>query len=216
MNHIKTLPPVIVSRYRGWRATTYEENKTWYHQLAEVGQSPRTMVITCCDSRMQISSLFNLDMGEVFVHQNIANLVPTYKPDGAQHGTSAAIEYAVKVLKVASIIVLGHSNCGGIKGAHKMFSSQSESDGQDDFLTPWLKQIKPGFERALEIHKGKLDDLSTMEQQSVLVSMENIMSFPYVKSAVDEGRLALHALWNDTGAGLMLNYNPQTKSFETV
>ena len=107
MDHASPLPPYLVQRYNGWKATSYQENKAWYHRLAEDGQHPRAMVISCCDSRVHVTAIFGADHGEFFIHRNIANLVPPYKPDGDIHGTSAAVEYAVTVLKVAHLVVLG-------------------------------------------------------------------------------------------------------------
>lgn len=214
MKYVKLLPSVLVKRYRGWRATTFEENKSWYQRLAALGQNPRTMIISCCDSRLQISSLFDLEMGEVFTHQNIANLVPKYKPDDEQHGTSAAIEYAVRFLRVSNIIVMGHSNCGGIKGAHDMFADGATNDTK--FLTPWLEQIRPAFELAKDTTKNGDDIINQMEKHSVLVSLENLMTFPFVQEAVENNQLTLHGLWNDIGEGLILQYNHQTHRFENA
>ena len=117
MHRAKPLPSLLVQRYHGWKATTYTENKSWYKRLADEGQRPKTMIISCCDSRVHVTSLFGADQGEFFIHRNIANLVPPYEPDGNQHGTSAAVEYAVTALKVAHLIVMGHSSCGGVAGA---------------------------------------------------------------------------------------------------
>ena len=101
MEFAKPLPEYLVKRYQGWKATTYAENKSWYKRLAEDGQHPRAMVISCCDSRVHVTSIFGADQGEFFIHRNIANLVPAYAADGKQHGTSATVEYAVTALKVA-------------------------------------------------------------------------------------------------------------------
>ena len=117
MLNAKPLPHYLVSRYNGWRATTFAENRAWYNRLAEDGQRPRAMIISCCDSRVHVTSIFGADTGEFFIHRNIANLVPPYTPDGQQHGTSAAVEYAVKALKVAHLIVMGHTKCGGVAGS---------------------------------------------------------------------------------------------------
>ena len=92
------LPAYLVQRFHGWHATTWEANKAWYRKLASGGQHPRAMVISCCDSRVHVTSIFGADEGEFFIHRNIANLVPPYSPDGTYHGTSAAVEYAVTAL----------------------------------------------------------------------------------------------------------------------
>ena len=100
------LPSYLVQRYRGWKATKFVENKSWFKHLAESGQHPRAMVISCCDSRVHVTAIFGSDTGEFFIHRNIAALVPPFQPDGDHHGTSAAVEYAVTTLKVAHIIVV--------------------------------------------------------------------------------------------------------------
>jgi carbonic anhydrase len=120
MDQAKPLPSYLLQRYHGWKATTYSENQAWYRRLASEGQRPRALVISCCDSRVHVTSIFGADQGEFFIHRNIANLVPPFKPDGDYHGTSAAIEYAVTALNVAHLIVLGHSNCGGVQGCIDM------------------------------------------------------------------------------------------------
>ena len=116
------LPTYLAQRYLGWKATKFQENKAWFRHLADMGQHPRAMVISCCDSRVHVTAIFGSDTGEFFIHRNIANLVPPYQPDGDHHGTSAAVEYAVTTLKVAHIVVLGHSNCGGVNGCYEMCS----------------------------------------------------------------------------------------------
>ena len=116
MTNTKPLPTYLIQRYHGWKATTFTENASWYRRLADDGQRPRAMVISCCDSRVHVTSIFGAEQGEFFIHRNIANLVPPYQPDGDHHGTSAAVEYAVKYLKVSNILVLGHSSCGGVQG----------------------------------------------------------------------------------------------------
>lgn len=99
------LPHYLVQRYHGWHATAFTENRVWYRRPAEDGQRPRAMVIACCDLRVHVTSIFGADTGEFFIHRNIANLVPAYAPDGEQHGTSAAVEYAVNSLKVAHLVI---------------------------------------------------------------------------------------------------------------
>ena len=91
MHRVRPLPSFLVQRYNGWKATTYAENSAWYRRLAEEGQRPRAMVISCCDSRVHVTSIFGADQGEFFIHRNVANLVPPYEPDGDHHGTSATV-----------------------------------------------------------------------------------------------------------------------------
>lgn len=212
MKYAKPLPEYLSKRYHGWKATSYEENKGWYRHLAEQGQHPRAMVISCCDSRVHVTAIFGADQGEFFIHRNIANLVPPYKPDGLQHGTSAAVEYAVTALKVAHLIVLGHSSCGGVKGCYDMCSGHApELEETSSFVGRWMDILRPGFER---LQDG--DDAArtrALEKEAVLVSLENLMTFPFVEEAVKNGNLSLHGLWNNIGEGGLEYYDAEKKAF---
>ncbi len=150
--HVRPLPSYLVSRYHGWKATTYTENRAWYRRLADEGQRPRAMIIACCDSRVHVTSIFGADSGEFFSHRNIANLVPPYNPDGDHHGTSAAVEYAVTSLKVAHMIVLGHSQCGGVHGCHAMCTGHApELEQKTSFVGTWLNLLRPAYEEVKEL-----------------------------------------------------------------
>jgi carbonic anhydrase len=207
MEHARPLPSYLVQRFHGWRATAYQENKAWYRRLAASGQHPRAMVISCCDSRVHVTSIFGADEGEFFIHRNVANLVPPYNPDGERHGTSAAVEYAVTSLGVAHIVVLGHSNCGGVKGCHDMCSGAApQLEEKTSFVGRWMDILRPGYDRVA----GLAPELQVpaLEKQAVLVSLENLMTFPFVASAVADDRLTLHGLWNNTGEGALEHYDP--------
>lgn len=200
MKTSRPLPDYLVRRYLGWKATTYAENRSWYRRLADDGQHPRAMVISCCDSRVHVTSIFGADQGEFFIHRNIANLVPPYSADGGLHGTSAAVEYAVRSLHVAHIIVLGHSGCGGVQGCYDMCSGEApDLEASTSFIGRWMDILRPGFDT---LPPGpRPDRLRTLEKAAVVVSLENLMTFPFVAAAVADDRLTLHGLWNDIGAG---------------
>ncbi|MEH6835089.1 MULTISPECIES: carbonic anhydrase [Falsihalocynthiibacter] len=216
MEHAKPLPSYLVQRYMGWKATTYAENRIWYQRLADEGQRPRAMVISCCDSRVHVTSIFGADQGEFFIHRNIANLVPPYKPDGDIHGTSAAVEYAVSALHITNMVVLGHSGCGGVRGCHDMCSGIApELEEKTSFIGRWMDILRPGFERVVHI-EDEAERTRALEHQSVLVSLENLMTFPFVRDAVEEGRMSLHGLWTDIGEGGLEYYNPKTGLFASV
>jgi len=215
MQSARPLPEYLIKRYQGWKATTYAENKGWYRRLAEEGQRPRAMVISCCDSRVHVTAIFGADQGEFFIHRNIANLVPPYHPDGLQHGTSAAVEYAVTALKVSHLIVMGHSGCGGVDGCYEMCSGNApELEDKTSFIGRWMDILRPGFDR---LPDG--DDASrkqALEKEAVLVSLENLMSFPFVKSAVDAEELSLHGVWNEIGEGELEAYDPNVAAFVKI
>jgi carbonic anhydrase len=215
MNNAKPLPSYLVQRYHGWKATTYESNQAWYRRLADDGQHPRAMVIACCDSRVHVTSIFGADQGEFFIHRNISSLVPPYKPDGQQHGTSATIEYAVAVLKVGHLIVMGHSNCGGIQGCIDMCSGAApELEDKSNFTGRWMDILRPRYKHVKDLPREEQN--VALEKEAVLVSIENLMTFPFVADAVKSGRLTLHALWNDVGEGVLENYVPDAGEFQPI
>ena len=115
MQSAHPLPDYLAQRYKGWKATKFADNAAWFRHLADEGQHPRAMVISCCDSRVHVTSIFGADRGEFFIHRNIANLVPPYSKDGHFYETSAAIEFAACYLNVEHIIVMGHSRCAGVR-----------------------------------------------------------------------------------------------------
>lgn len=216
MHRVKPLPGYLVQRYHGWKATSYQENRSWYRRLATEGQRPRAMVISCCDSRVHVTSIFGADEGEIFIHRNIANLVPPYQPDGDHHGTSAAVEYAVKVLNVAQLIVMGHSQCGGIAGCIDMCKGNApELDAKDSFVGRWMDILRPKYELVADI-EDRAEQERKLEKHSVVISLENLMSFPFVTAAVDAGELTLHGIWNEIGGGKLEYFDPATEAFHPV
>ena len=215
-NYIKILPNYLVKRYKAWKATVYEENKNWYNKIAIEGQNPRAMVISCCDSRIHVTSMFGADSGEFFIHRNIANLVPPYNPDGDHHGTSAAVEYAVKKLHVSHIIILGHSHCGGITSGYRLFNGDQISD-ESIFVNKWLNILKPAYKNISkngnQFHERLIEDLG---KESIKLSLKNLTDFPFIKSALNKNELLLHGLWHDIGTGPMETFDPSSMSFVKI
>lgn len=197
MHRVKSLPNYLLDRYKDWKTTTFPENRDWFQKLATEGQNPHAMVIACCDSRVAINSIFGQRTGELFVHRNIANLVPPYTPDGAHHGTGAAVEFAVKHLKVEHILVMGHSNCGGVQGCIAMCEGTApEFDRQESLIGRWLDVLRPGFARVRDISETDLRQ-TALEKEGIHVSLENLLGYPFVEAAVESGTLSLHGLWAD-------------------
>ncbi|MEM6371156.1 MAG: carbonic anhydrase [Pseudomonadota bacterium] len=216
MHRIKPLPTFLLQRYQGWKATTYAENSAWYRRLATEGQRPRAMIISCCDSRVHVTSIFGADQGEFFIHRNIANLVPPFEPDGDHHGTSAAVEYAVNVLKVAHIVVLGHSRCGGVQGCIDMCEGRApELEEKASFVGRWMDILRPKYSEVADIQAPE-DKSQRLEQLAVVTSMENLMTFPFVESRVNDGSLSIHGLWTDIAEGGMRQFMGKTLDFQPV
>ncbi|MEP2530798.1 carbonic anhydrase [Shimia sp.] len=216
MDKVKPLPSYLVQRYKGWKATSYAENVSWYRHLGAQGQHPRAMIISCCDSRVHVTSIFGADQGEFFIHRNIANLVPPYKPDGAQHGTSAAVEYAVTALKVAHLVVLGHSQCGGVQGCLDMCKGNAPHlESKDSFVGRWMDVLRPGYDDVAHIDDS-LEQAQAFEKRAVLVSLENLMTFPFVKERVANGDLSMHGLWHNIAEGGLEAYDSKIGTFAGV
>ena len=216
MDAIKPLPTYLVQRYHGWKATTFEDNHSWYRRLASEGQRPRAMVISCCDSRVHVTAIFGAEQGEFFIHRNIANLVPAYLPDGEPHGTSAAVEYAVTALKVAHIIVLGHSSCGGVNACHDMCTGNApELEESSSFVGRWMDILRPGFEKVKDISDAE-ERIALLEREAVMVSIENLMTFPFVQDYVEKGELTLHGLWTDIAEGTLEQFDVVTQNFVKI
>lgn len=216
MDQVKPLPDILTERYRTWISETFPSQKGLFKKLVDEGQFPHALVISCCDSRVMPTEFFGVDAGELFVHRNIANLVPPFTPDGGMHGTSAAIEYAVTALKVPHIIVIGHSNCGGAAGCHAMCSGDApELEKSTSFVGRWIDVLRPGYDR-IEKTASKEDQLRALEQQTVVVSLENLLTFPFVVEARNRGELSLHGLWTDIAEGALWQYDAPTKEFVPV
>lgn len=216
MHRAKPLPGYLVQRYHGWKATSYADNASWYRRLATEGQRPRAMVISCCDSRVHVTSIFGADQGEFFIHRNIANLVPPYEPDGDHHGTSAAVEYAVRVLKVAHLIVLGHSNCGGVKGCIDMCQGKApDLEAKDSFVGSWMDILRPRYDDVAKLPEG-VDQERQLEKLAVMTSLDNLMTFPFVAELVQNGQLTMHGLWTDIAEGGLECYSAETGQFQPV
>ncbi|MDB5370222.1 MAG: Carbonic anhydrase [Roseomonas sp.] len=181
--------------YRQFRATVWPERRKLFETLARDGQQPRALVICCSDSRVDPAMVFGAAPGELFTIRNVANLVPAYGPDGAHHGTSAALEFAVRVLQVPRIIVLGHAMCGGVHALLHGFPSAN------DFVVPWMHIATEARTRALAC--DPVDPQKACEEETVKLSLRNLRTFPWVAERVAEGRLGLHGGSFDIRTGLL-------------
>ena len=206
-------PERLKQGYRSFLEKRFASERARYQELA-AEQKPTIMVIGCVDSRVSPEVIFDAAPGEILVARNVANLVPRYEPEGeSQHGTSAALEFAVRALQVRHIVVLGHAFCGGIKA----FAGDSAPLSSSDFIGRWMSQIAPAAEaigpRAAEGEEGYLRKL---EFASVELSLRNLMTFPFVKAAVEKGELSLHGAYFGVASGRMLVRNEKTGVFEPV
>lgn len=179
-----------------------------HRRLAERGQSPRVLVIACADSRVDPATIFNAGPGELFVIRNVANLAPPFEERPGYHGVSAAIEFAVLQLKVETILVLGHAQCGGVAAA----LSDRPRD-PSSFLDRWVSLLDPAKSRI----EGQASDPQTaLEHESIRVTLENLVTFPFVRQAVDQRSLRLVGARYGVADGSLELLNPATNAFEPV
>lgn len=212
----RLLPDYLVRRYHGWKATTYRENRAWLKRLAVEGQRPREMVITCCDSRLHVGSMFGSDADDLFVHRNIAGLVPEAELGNTIQSTSASVEFAVTVLRVSHILVLGHSQCGGIRSAVDLCRGTAPDLAEEgSFIGRWLDGLRPAYE-CLPAALTPEDAAAALERRSVVLSLTNLMTYPKVRRAVEDEDLSLHGLWIDIEDGRLEVYDTARERFVAV
>lgn len=202
-------PQRLTDGYRTFRQSRLPHEQTRYKELSDQGQSPETMIIGCCDSRVSPEVIFDARPGELFVVRNVANLVPPYEPDGTYHGVSAALEFAVQGLRVKHIVVLGHAQCGGVRA----YAEHTAPLSPGDFIGKWMELLGPA---ARSVDRDDPDFLTRLEQASVVRATENLMTFPYVRAAVERGDLALHAAYFGVATGTLFVRDPATGHFAAV
>ena len=208
-----TFPQRLLDGYRTFTTQRLPTEQSRYRELSERGQSPEVMVIGCCDSRVSPEVIFDAGPGELFVVRNIANLVPVYQPDSGAHGVSAALEYAVSVLRVKHIVVLGHAQCGGIRA----FIDKIEPLTPGDFIGKWMQMfIKPGEVVEQRDRETMAQFVERIEKAAVFRSLENLMTFPFVRKAVESGQMQLHGAYFGVAEGTLFVLDKASKEFKSV
>jgi carbonic anhydrase len=191
----------LLDGYARFRARSWPEQRKAFEELAERGQSPKALVVACIDSRVDPAMIFDAAPGEMLTLRNVANLVPPYAPDPAYHGTSAALEFAVQVLEVPHIIVLGHGLCAGVRSL-----LEGPPDPAREFVAPWMSIASLAREQAFEAPPAERQQCG--EFGVVKVSLINLMSFPWVVDRVRSGKLQLHGAWFNIGTGVLMIMKP--------
>lgn len=166
----------LIEGYRIYREKSWPELRALHRRLAERGQSPRVLVIACSDSRVDPATIFHAAPGELFVIRNVANLAPPFEEGAGYHGVSAAIEFGVVQLKVETVLVLGHAQCGGAAAALSERPRDPES-----FLDRWVGLLDHAKSR-IDVHCA--DPTSALEYESIRVTLENLATFPFVRDAI--------------------------------
>ena len=192
----------LVDGYHRFRAETWPRERARFEALAAEGQRPRAMVIACSDSRVDPQMIFSAGPGELFVVRNVASLVPPYMPDAAFHGTSAAVEFAVRVLGVQELVVMGHALCGGVKAL-----LDGTPPGAADFVAGWMSIAARARDVALRCDVPEARQ-EIGEQEAVRISLANLMTFPFVAQAVAAGTLTLHGAHFGVATGQLVLLQP--------
>jgi carbonic anhydrase len=207
---MKNFPSALIDGYRSFRETRLAADAARYRRLAERGQRPQVMIIGCCDSRAAPETIFDAAPGELFVHRNVANLVPPHEAAGGYHGTSAAIEFGVRELRVRHLVVMGHGLCGGITA----FLSGSSKGG--DFIGQWISLMEPATKFVAEDVSEAAGRQRAMEFATVRQSLANLRTFPFVNQRLADDVLSLHGAWFGIATGELLVLDQASNAFVPV
>lgn len=210
-----TSPRDLIEGFHRFREQHFADDDALYRQLVQEGQTPKILVVACCDSRVDPALVLNCAPGDLFVIRNVANLVPPAESrSGGRHGTSAALEYGVGTLGVEHIIVLGHAQCGGIRALVQAGGAGNPQSFIDDWMC-LVEDARAAVERDMPGTSLK-ERTRACEQRAILGSLNNLKTFPWIRERVEQGALTLHGWYFDMDNGELLGYNPATGLFEIL
>jgi carbonic anhydrase len=204
-------PTNLTNGYRSFLTGRFPREQSRFEALAK-GQSPEIMVIGCCDSRVSPEVIFDASPGELFVVRNVANLVLDYELNADYDGTSAAIEFAVNALRVKHIVVLGHADCGGVRA----FASTAASPPSNDFVGRWISLLSPAMQRLEAADRASPEFLRRLELAGVENSLDNLLTYPWVRRPVEDGELHLHGAYFGVASGRLLVRDPADGEFRAM
>ncbi len=209
-----TSPQHLIEGFRRFRERHFTHDDALYRQLVAQGQNPKILVVACCDSRVDPAIVLDCAPGDLFVVRNVANLVPPSGTLSGHHGTSSALEYGVRNLGVQHIIVLGHAHCGGIR----TLVETGGANNPDSFIDDWMHLVEDAratVER--DMPDAPLEErLQACEQRAILISLRNLMTFPWVSKRVEEGSLTLRGWYFDIKHGQLLQYDASKGIFAAL
>jgi carbonic anhydrase len=209
---MSSFPEKLTDQFRRFKHRHFVPNADHYEELAKYGQKPDTMVISCCDSRVDPETIFSAMPGELFVVRNVANLVPPYETGGRFHGVSTAIEFAIMNLRVKHVIVMGHSGCGGVKAA---LDQSAAIQTEAMFISRWMSMLDDARLRVVAAHQmaPQAEKQKLLEMEGIKTSISNLRTFPFVKDVEDKGRLSLHGAYFDIASGTLSVLNHSRGEF---
>ena len=198
----------ILTGYENFRDKYVHGDNDVLQYLSDYGQKPKTMVVACCDSRVDPALIFQCDPGDLFVVRNVANIVPPYEKDDLHHGTSAALEFAIKSLKINDLILLGHSQCGGIQALlHSHHHPESELH-QNDFINNWVSLVETDH-----LEEISPDDPDEYAKLALKKSHENCLTFPWIREKIRQEKLIIHLWFFDIKFGQIFAYSEKKKAY---
>lgn len=208
-----SLPEFLINGYKDWKENIYPKKKELLDILFKEGQKPKAMIITCCDSRVNITKIFNGEIGDFFVYRNIANLIPSFNLKDLNDGVHPAIEYGIENLKIKDLIILGHSNCGGIKHAYQLLSGQIKNNNKK--IDRWVENIKPSFIK-LEKNQNNEKNIKSLEKLSIINSISNLLTSVEINKLVTDRKIKIHGIWFDLKTGNLEYYNQSQNKFKNL
>ncbi len=195
------IPKFLIERYQFWKKNTFEGYKEIYQQASKKPQKPIAMIITCCDSRILENTIFCGSVGDYFIHRNIANIIPSKKDKDKNIQTLSAIEYALKVLKIKNLIILGHSNCGGVEYSYKtLFDKKNINDFE--YINQWISCLQDSYNN-IPNDFSDTEKLTFFEQENIKQSIKNLREYDFIEKLINENKLNVIGLWYQINSGLI-------------
>ena len=207
------LPDFLINQYIDWKENIFQKKQELYQNLENKGQEPKAMIISCCDSRVDANQIFAANPGDFFIHRNVANLIPDLNIKNTNHEITTSIDYAILTLKISTIIILGHSNCGGIDYAFNKFSANNNES--DSSLDNWIQSIKFSYDK-VDKSKSRTDAIKSLEKESIINSIKNLKNYKKIDKLILDNKLQIHGLYFEVSTGKITKYDESSKKFELI
>ncbi|MBM3632526.1 MAG: carbonic anhydrase [Alphaproteobacteria bacterium] len=205
----------LIDGYKEFRQQYFSGSCDVFEELVRHGQSPKVLMIACSDSRVDPAIVMNCKPGDLFVVRNVANLVPPYEADNAYHGTSAALEFAVRGLKIHHVVIFGHSQCGGIQ---TLINQAGKEHLPYSFVTKWMELAQSACDYTYTHHaQATLEEKAHLcGHYAIINSLNNLMTFPWISEGVKDNTLFIHGWFLNLSTGIIDAYNFKSKQFEEL
>jgi len=195
------IPKFLIERYQFWKKNTFRDYKDIYQQASKTSQKPIAMIITCCDSRILENTIFGGNVGDYFIHRNIANIVPSKKDKDQNINTLSAIEYALKVLKIPNLIILGHSNCGGVEYSYKKLVDKKNIN-DFEYLNQWVSCLQKSYNN-IPNDFPESEKITFFEQENIKQSIRNLHEYDFIDELINQNKLNVIGMWYQINSGLI-------------